>query len=315
MVYARPIFEALALSDWRTVAHSASAAEEWTRARERSPDDIGFALEVEANRFAADLIFPKISVDISHIKTLAELHVPVFEPGTWAFNKELTGLREAVSSALSSEFNLQIINWDCNRWIGGPRQYGRDVSLVLSRREMGRVIHDALDLLRTKDGSQTGFRLNAWFRIRVRGAIQTGRARLSVRMSHGRGVSHSAPTMHDWTRLFLIHTGFSPPSTPFAHTELALGGKIESDCRPRSCLDHRTWRSSGHSAVSCLGRPLESQPASRRTQLDYHWRLHLGRADRARALRCADRRPLGTYFCMGLRQQPRIRARAGAVAE
>lgn len=299
MDYPLPAFEKRIAASWRSYSHSVSAAAGWATARSRTGYDVDVVLEANANRFASAVLCPRVKIDFDDIKAIAKLDIPVFQTGSFAFSSEIKPLQDAVLWALESEFKFTVMD-------GQHRSRSiRDISLVLSRRELGRVLDETLDIFRNDAFSVADFKLGAWFRIRIRDAVNSGRVRFRVRIRYKAG-SEAIATTRDWTRVFVIHTGFSPPAGQFDRNELPMGGQIEPHFRSPNFLDPRISRTSRRPAGSGGRYTLEGQPVAGRSRLDDGRCHHLRRADRARTIFRPDRRPMGSHVLMGLRHQPRI---------
>ena len=123
------------------------------------------------------------------------------------------------------------------------------------------------------------------------------------------------PSVREWVRTFIIHTGISPPeadSTVMLSLGLSGGFRVPN-FRPSPRAGFRNLRASRSTSAHCRGRTLDDPSPPCRAQLVNHRRLCRGLRAWRRSLPCADRRALGDHLYMGRRRQPGLRGTTGTL--
>ena len=306
MTYPAPPIDLSKIRDWRATAHSVVAAT-W-RSNQAPPildRDLDLVLESNRHRSFCQVKQPTIRISHDTLRALAEQQdARIFVQGSFQYDAAIKPLRDA----FLNEFQFAIsTNMGAHAGRHALTAAHEITHALLSRRSVGRALSQLLDIFRRDIDEPAPEPTIWWFRTRVREVIATTRLRVGFRMRTRATPPAKLSTLREWARLFVIHTGFSPPLAQIVQNDALHGGDNDFNGRPYFEPDPRLRRASGHPCQARFGRALESKPAACGPQLVNDWRLHQ-RASTARwPLRRADRRSLGDQFRVGLRRQPSAR--------
>lgn len=307
-----PTFDLSKIRDWRVTAHSMVAS---TWRLNQAPPILDYGLHLvlgsKRNRLLCEAKQPTLRISHDTLRALAEQQdARIFVQGSLQYDAAFKPLRDA----FLDEFQFAI-----STSIGAiPGRHDRTAAYdvaraVLSRRSVGRVLNELLEIFRRELAEPAPGPVVWWFRTRVRDVIATTPLKVGFRMRVHATPPAKLTTLREWARFFVIHTGFSPPLAQIADNDALHGGDNDFNVRPYFEPNPRLRWASGYPCQARFSRVLASKPAASGPELVYDWRLYPCTSTARWPLRRSDRPSLGNQLRVGLRRQPSLRPLPAAI--
>jgi hypothetical protein len=280
MVTASPFVPSASVGNWRDTAHSGFAADEWRRLCPRTswlPRSFRELFNSLRNSFS------------QRINRKSESFA---EPRT-KLNPAINWVRAFLTDDAQHLASLKLYaTVGANRW-SDAHYHGH---FYVARRAAERT----LDRLFAEFSACGGAAHNQQLIERLREVLADARG--AVRYRSAVVGATSVPSTRDWTQLFSIHTGCSPPSNRFIRKEeLVHGGFDEEYHRSGTGADHGNWPQCACSTGDSKSLSLDGLVASRGESMVHHRQICRSRKIGSWPVRGVSRWALGHHIFVGLR--------------